>query len=273
MPQAHGLYTLATLVRPPTNAYFTKLTTQIPQDAAWDTGSWNTDFLTARGHVAYETYADRLAAGLKARLALAAQRAVLVSLQNEFFLQGDVYPFSIHNATVDTFADGVEYNMALPKDRQQAADANTNAWASKLRKAIRSHLPKSIVTVGVFTYNAVQKTGPNGLLVDGCDPSKPHVDPEKHVDCRFPARPFWLARSGLDFLDVHIYEGDGSPKALAANLNTEEWEKIPQKVPIVMGEFGCNVNWYPNATLCAPNVRQLQISSCAAVRHALLLQH
>jgi hypothetical protein len=30
-------------------------------------------------------------------------------------------------------------------------------------------------------------------------------------------------------------------------------------------EFGCNINWYPNATVCAPNVRQLQISSCAAV--------
>ena len=110
---------------------------------------------------------------------------------------------------------------------------------------------------------------PNGLLIDGCDQSKPPRDPEKHVDCRFPARPFWLARSGLDFLDVHIYEADGSPKALAANLDTEEWKKIPEKVPIVMGEFGCNINWYPNATMCAPNVRQLQISSCAAVRHAM----
>ena len=244
--EAHGLYTLATLVRPPTNAFFANLTASIPQDAAWGGGDWNTDFLTARGHVAYEKYADELSAGLKARLAPAAQQAVLFSLQNEFFIQGDAYPFSSHNTTVDTFADGVAYNMALPKDRQQAADANTNRWASKLRSAIRAHLPASLVTIGVFTYNAVHKAGPNGLLLDGCDPSKPS-DPEKQVDCRFPARPFWLAGSGLDFLDVHIYEADGSPKALAANLDTEEWQKIPETVPIAMGEFGCAYSaqhWY-----------------------------
>jgi hypothetical protein len=59
-------------------------------------------------------------------------------------------------------------------------------------------------------------------------------------------------------------QADGSPTALAANLATEEWTDIPKSVPIMMGEFGCNINWYPNATQCAPNVRQLQISSCAA---------
>lgn len=49
-----------------------------------------------------------------------------------------------------------------------------------------------------------------------------------------------------------------------AHRDTEEWQDIPKNIPIVMGEFGCNINWYPNATACAPNVRQLQISSCAA---------
>ena len=111
--------------------------------------------------------------------------------------------------------------MALSKDRQQAADANTNLWASTVGSAIRAHLPASLVTVGVFTYNAVQKAGPNGLLLDGCDPSKP-PDPEKHVDCRFPARPFWLARSGLDFLDVcTAHEADGSPKVGFFCLNCD----------------------------------------------------
>jgi hypothetical protein len=41
-------------------------------------------------------------------------------------------------------------------------------------------------------------------------------------------------------------------------------EDIPKHTPIVMGEFGCNGGWYPNATLCTPHVRQLQISSCLA---------
>ena len=171
---------------------------------------------------------------------------------------GVLYPFSSRNTTVRTIADGKAYAMALPADRQEAADANTNAWAARLRTAIRAHLPSTLVTVGVFTYNAVQKTGPNG-----CDPLKPPADPEKHIDCRFPARPFSLSQAGLDFLDVHIYEADGSLEVLAANLGTEEWEEIPKTKPIVMGEFGCNIKWYPNATMCAPNVWQLQISSCA----------
>ena len=216
--EAHGLYTLVTMVYAPSNAFFHNLTAQIPQDAAWSAGGWNTNFLTKRGHAAYEKYGSLLAAGLAARLSPAAQQATLVSLQNEFFLNGNQYPFTSHNTTVDSLADGVAYNMALPKDRQQAADANTNSWAAKLRTAIRSHLPSTLVTVGVFTYNAVQKQGPNGLLAPGCDPSKPPEDPEKHYDCRFPARPFWLSKAGLDFLDVHIYEADGSPKALQANL-------------------------------------------------------
>jgi hypothetical protein len=225
-----------TMVYVPRNAYFEKLAAQTPQDAAWSGGGWNTNFLTARGHAAFSKYGGLLAAGLKARLALAAQQAVLVSLQNEFFLNGDSFPFSSHNTTVDTLADGVAYNMALPKDRQQAADANTNAWATGLRAAIQAHLlPSTLVTVGVFTFAAVQKAGPNGLLAAGCDPAKPPADPEKHVDCRFPARPLWLAKAGLDFLDVHIYEADGSAEALAANLDTEEWAQIPPSVPVVMG--------------------------------------
>ena len=67
-----------------------------------------------------------------------------------------------------------------------------------------------MVTVGVFTFNAVQKSGPNGLMLDGCNPAIPPPDPEKHVDCRFPARPLKLVNAGLDYLDVHIYQADGS---------------------------------------------------------------
>lgn len=117
---------------------------------------------------------------------MATQRVVLILLQNEFFLRGDLYPFSSHNTTVNTLADSVAYNMALPKDRQQAADANTNAWAMKLRTAIQAHLPSTLVTVGVFTYYAVHKKGPNGLLVAGCDSTDPPVGKPGHVDCGFP---------------------------------------------------------------------------------------
>ena len=50
------------------------------------------------------------------------------------------------------------------------------------------------------------------------------------------------------------------PPALAQNLVTEEWNDIRKQTPIVMGEFGCNANWYPNASMCSPHVRQLQVT-------------
>ena len=159
------------------------------------------------------------------------------------------------------FADGVSYDLGSPTDRQQAADANTNLWARRARAAIKAHLPATLVTAGVFTFNAVQKTGPNGLILAACDASAPRPIP-KTVDCRFPARPYWLAQSGLDYLDVHIYMKDGSLAALDANLVTEEWDKVPANLPVMMGEFGCNWNWYENATACMPHVRDLQISTC-----------
>ena len=258
--EACGIYTIVTTVYCPNNAFFRNVSDQLPPlPPAWQQAGWNA-FLTANHQAAWAAYTAELAAALAARLPPAAQAATLVSLQNEFFLNGNEYPFGERNGTVaDGFADGGSYDMAVAADRQQAADANTNRWAGLCRDAIRAHLPATLVTVGVFTFQAVHKAGPNGLLLDGCEAGAP---PPKGVDCRFPARPLWLSRAGLDFLDVHIYQPDGSPAALAANLATEEWGAIANATPIVMGEFGCNAEWGLNATTCAPRVRQLQISSC-----------
>ena len=121
-------------------------------------------------------YGSALGAALHSRLTPAAEAAVLVSLQNEFFLKGDAYPFNKHDITLK-MADGVEYNMNLTADRQQAADANTNLWAERTRAAIRTSLPNTLVTVGVFTFFAVQKAGPNGLILRGCGES---TDGSKH---------------------------------------------------------------------------------------------
>jgi hypothetical protein len=66
-----------------------------------------------------------------------------------------------------------------------------------------------------------------------------------------------LSKSQIDFLDVHIYIADGSPAALAANLGTEEWSGVDKEKPVVMGEFGCNIHWYPNATACGKVFKQI----------------
>merc|ERR1712232_732277 len=134
-------------------------------------------------------------------------------------------------------------------------DSNVNLWASRTRKAWKEKLPNSLVTVGVFTYHAVGKLRSNGLICTT-------------ADCRFPARPYWLSRSEIDFLDVHIYQADGSLNALTANLNPEEWSSLNTSKAIVMGEFGClgglkGGGWYESARVCASHVKDLQVSSCS----------
>eukprot|EP00936_MAST-01D_sp_MAST-1D-sp1_P002572 g2572.t1 len=264
--EAHGIYTLVTLVYVPNNAYFRNVSDAFPPLPKSWTG-WNSPFLTVNHQAAWATYASELGVALAARLSPNARAATLVSLQNEFFLNGNQYPFTSRARVA--FGDGATYDMSNASQRQQAADSNTNLWARRCRDAIREHLQDSLVTVGVFTFQAVGKAGPNGLLHPGCDGSSGGIidsGSDLAVDCRFPARPYWLSRSGLDFLDVHIYQADGSPAALAANLATEEWAGIANATPIIMGvsqEFGCNEEWGLNATTCAPRMRELQISSCA----------
>ena len=261
--ETHGIYTLVTNSYCPNNAFFRNASGQLPPSpSAWR--GWNSAFLTPNGHACWIAYATALGAALAARLHPAAQAATLVSLQNEFFLKGDEFPFDARTGTV-AMADGHSYNMASASDRQQAADKNTNLWASRCRDALRASLPSTLVTVGVFTFAAVHKPGPNGLLLASCNGGangKARAAAPRKVDCRFPARPYWLSRSGLDFLDVHIYQPDGSTAALEANLATEEWSGVANHTPVLMGEFGCNESWDLNATTCAPRMRQLQLSSC-----------
>jgi hypothetical protein len=73
--EGHGMYTLVTLNRPVNNAYFQKLAEKVPLPPEWEkAGGWNVPFMTKRGHAAFATYGSVLAAGLRARLAPAAQR-------------------------------------------------------------------------------------------------------------------------------------------------------------------------------------------------------
>ena len=249
-----GLYTMVTLSWLPLNAYFANRTRHMPNRS-----SYNSQFLSSVGHAAWVEFCALFAAALSDALVArtATGGSVLFSLQNEFFLRGDEWPFDITDDSVSTAA-GV-FSMAATTERQQAADANTNAWADACRVALRARMPSSLVTVGVFTFHAVHKAGPSGLPAADCARAK---------DCRFPARPYWLSRSNLDVLDVHIYQAEGDNASLAANLQTEEWAGLRAEKPVIMGEFGClggvaGGGWYRDAHACAPHVAALQRTSCS----------
>lgn len=251
---AHNIYTMITLERLPENEYFASILRQAPTD---DFGPENIDFMSTAGVAAWHAYAAAVSAGLRERLPQPLHSSIIFSLQNEFSLLGDERPFNSTIGLVHTAAGA--FDMGSATSRQQAADANLLAWAEASCASLRTWLPHALVTVGMFTFAAVNKTGPNGLNLTAC---------ANGGDCRFPARPALLSKSSLDFLDVHIYQPSGTADALAANLRTEEWDDVHKDMPIMMGEFGCFRNsstgggWYPSAAACAPHVQELQITSC-----------
>jgi len=246
----HGLYTVVTLERLPDNAYFQRFY----KNASHQAVSWNAYMLQKEYHDAWEAYASELAKAMQPGLSHDAENGIILSLQNELFLESDKLPFSDSSISIKC-ADGKTYAMSDATQRQNAQDNNVNLWVNQLRRAWRSIFKKSLVTVGVFSFQAVHKTGPNGLMCTG-------------KDCRFPGRPYWLSRSELDFLDVHIYQKDGSLQALDPNLDSMEWSGLDKSKPIIMGEFGClgglkGNGWYDSARQCAPHVKDLQMSSCS----------
>ena len=257
---ARGIYSMVTLERLPSNGYFENLTRGIDPSHF---GHGDNRFLAPAFVEAYVHYCELVAEALRERLGAKDFAAVLFSLQNEFSLRGDEPPFSDMHAIADTAAG--RFAMDAARSRQQAADDNVVLWAERCRAALRTALPESLVTVGVFTFAAVGKpSGPDGLNEKWCK--------QPRGDCRFPARPAVLSRTSLDFLDVHIYQADGRWAALEANLASIEWDSINTSKPVMMGESGClggkapgpSGAWYASAAACVPHVVRLQVSSCVA---------
>jgi hypothetical protein len=251
-----SIFTLVTLERLPSSAYFANATRSIDARAF---GPQNLP-LSAAWVRAFSSYSGLFAEALAARLGTSSRASLLISLQNEFSLRGDEPPFSVPTRVAITAAG--DFAMDNPSSRQRAADANVVLWAEGCRREIRSRLPTSLVTVGVFTFGAVGKPGPDGLDPKWCA--------GRTSDCRFPARPAVLSTSSLDFVDVHIYQPNGTAAALDANLATVEWHAVAVGKPVLMGEFGClggvrpgpSGAWFPSAAACVPHVVALQASSC-----------
>lgn len=161
----------------------------------------------------------------------------------------DVLPYSLHSGNITT-ADGNVYDMSSPASRQQSADANSVLWANSVAAAVRGSAPAAQVTVGLFTFAAVGKSGPNGMMPEGSDP-------------RVPLRPFSLSTySSLHFLDVHVYPL-GAGFSLAADLQSSEWPLVDfTRMPVLMGEFGTFKKFYSTLPLATAVALDTQIASC-----------
>jgi hypothetical protein len=156
-------------------------------------------------------------------------------LEVEVFLTDQWEPFSLHSGSVTT-ADGRTYDMGNAESRQRCMDANLTNWATQVSNAIRSEDRDALVTAGFFTYDAVRKPGPNGLLRTS------------ENDPRYPGRPLILERTkALSFIDVHAYPKSYFGYSLASDLESLEYSKWNlREMPFLLGEFGASKRLFPN---------------------------
>ena len=170
--------------------------------------------------------ADFLAA-VKARDAALLPTVLACELDNETHFLASGEPFSRAEGTFQW--GGAAYDLARSADCQKLADAAVVRWADACVDAARTVDPDAMVTVNVFTFAAVGRSGPGRLRED------------KTSDKRFPARPLALTRTKLAYLDIHFYPFDD--KTLDRDLASIELLELRAAAgkagkPLIMGEFG-----------------------------------
>jgi hypothetical protein len=246
----HKIYTMITFERLPSNHYFNNLVGPKPE---WVDDNANNADILAPGFVrAWTVFTAMFAEALKKRLNNDTSAIFAYSIQNEANVVDNALPFSSRNLNITT-ADGLSYSMADPASRQQCVDANAVNWANQCVKAISSVDPDVMVTLGVFTFNAVGKPGPNGILPHG-------------IDHRHPFRPFSLTKySNLHYLDIHIYPlaSMNDRWNFDIDLQSSEWNNVQfNRMPIFMAEFGAFKHIFPSIQQAASQLVKLQQLSC-----------
>jgi len=241
---AHGIYVLLVMDLFPQDSYYESIANQ---NSCSDIADLNAAVMCLGPVNAKAQYFVDFITAMKARLTSSQMSAIMAyELANEQTFQANFAPFNTTEGVVTPF-DGVQYNMAVPEERQQAADANLVLWANVETAAIHSVDPDAMVAVGFFSYAAVGKTGPNGLLpVNDNDP--------------FPGRPAVLTiYSDISFIDIHFYPGD---RPLETDLNSLEWVWISG--PVIMGELGALKDRFQyDIVTAAFAMSDAQIESCS----------
>jgi hypothetical protein len=241
----HGVYVIASVYAIPQNRGFKSVMQAGHLPGVSGTNGY---YLTPGGIQAKSLYLNELVGDVRRAYEGSLLSTVLAwEIQVELFLTDDSEPFSTHEGTVQT-ADGGRYDMANIESRQACMDSNLVNWAARVSAAVRAEDPAALTTVGLFTYNAVHKRGPNGLI------RSPQGDP------RYPARvPPFEDRRTLSFVDIHAYTKSDPAYKLAQDLGSLEFAKWNlSTLPFLLGEFGANRRFFPTLQSASAVVRRQQ---------------
>ncbi len=155
-------------------------------------------------------------------------------IQNELCYFMDYEPLSLTNGT---FTYNTEtFYLSSEKDLQKLMDAQAINLCNHCVTEVQKIDAEAFVSVSVFTFNAVGRTGPVYLKSDTT------------LDSRVPARPLALTKSKLDFVDIHVYPHTTiSVQKDFKSIDFEEVKKDCQRTgkPLFLGEFGAFKDNFP----------------------------
>ena len=155
-------------------------------------------------------------------------------IQNELCYFMDYEPLSLTNGTFDY--NGETFDLSSEKEIQDLMDAQAFNLCNQCVTEARKIDSEAFVSVSVFTFNAVGRTGPVYKMSD--------VTPDNRV----PARPLELTQTKLDFVDIHIYPHTAlSVQKDFQSIDYPEVITDCQRTgkPLFLGEFGTFSNWFP----------------------------
>ncbi|HSB66295.1 MAG TPA: discoidin domain-containing protein [Anaerolineales bacterium] len=198
----------------------------------------NATLLTPEGVQASQQYWSDILNGLSSRQA-AFDVILGWELMAEQHFPADQLPFSLQTGRV-TLANGKDYDMARPSQRQALAVDGLRIYISRLKQTILTYDPTALVTMGFLAPDS-----PNAW---------------REGDNRFVVTAPILDDSALDFLDLHANPGAGlSLSELTQNFGISE--HITK--PIIMGVVGAPTWTYPQVSNAAIAVQDWIASSCS----------
>jgi hypothetical protein len=226
---SYGIYVLPSLDTFPQSGYYRQIVAGSPQPV--NIAGHNLPYMYEGYIRAKEEYLRVFTTEMTARLGDLMSTFLALQLANEAYLYHTEAPFHQYSGTVTVAGHG--FDMAVPAQRQAAADAAFVAYADRGVAAVKAVDPDLMVTMGAFTNLAVNGKAFDGL--SGLCGGKPCNEP------RYPVRASVLTReSDLDFFDIHLYLMTG--RTLAASLGSMEWSQVTG--PVINGEYGSQRRWF-----------------------------
>lgn len=257
----HGVYTIPVTYRLPQNCFYYRI---VRGDGTCSTTATqpafegrNAFFLDAGFIRAKAEYLKQFSTALLARLGPYASSILAYQSENEAYHDTTKGPWSLDAGTVWSNATGYTYDMALPADRQQLADASFVKYTIAVKDGLAQGDPNGKLMIGVYTPNAVGKAGFDGMAV--------HCSQicAQGIDYRYPVRALVGTLYGkLDLVDVHYYpKSPSTGYTVGADLRSAEVDQY--RKPWLAGELGARKAWWnDDINAAARGLRDAQVAAC-----------